>query len=60
MPNVVQEGVPPISVNADTGMTLQLLARATGGQRILEFGSLADYSGIWLARALPPGGRRGI
>ena len=26
-------------------------------RRILEFGSLAGYSGIWLARALPPGGR---
>ncbi len=26
-------------------------------QRILEIGTLAGYSTIWLARALPPGGR---
>ena len=57
MPAAVKEGVPPISVNADSGMTLNLLARAIGARKILEFGSLAGYSGIWLARALPAGGR---
>ena len=57
MPAAVKDGVPPISVNADSGMTLHLLARSIGAQKILEFGSLAGYSGIWLARALPPQGR---
>jgi predicted O-methyltransferase YrrM len=33
-----------------------LLAQAMGARRILEVGTLAGYSAIWLARALPPGG----
>jgi predicted O-methyltransferase YrrM len=36
---------------------LQLLAKINGARRILEIGTLAGYSTIWLARALPPGGR---
>jgi len=34
-----------------------LLARIRGAQTILEIGTLAGYSAIWLARALPAGGR---
>jgi predicted O-methyltransferase YrrM len=34
-----------------------LLARIQGAKNILEIGTLAGYSTIWLARALPPGGR---
>jgi predicted O-methyltransferase YrrM len=33
------------------------MVRAQGAQRILEIGTLAGYSTIWLARAVPPGGR---
>jgi 6-phosphogluconolactonase len=36
---------------------LQVLARAIDARRILEIGTLAGYSAIWLARALPAGGR---
>ena len=50
-------GLPPISVTAPQGKLLQLLARMIGARRILEVGTLAGYSTIWLARALPPGGR---
>ena len=50
-------GLPPISVSAPQGRFLQLLARQSGAQRILEVGTLGGYSGIWLARALPRGGR---
>ncbi|HEV3138079.1 MAG TPA: O-methyltransferase, partial [Pirellulales bacterium] len=32
-------------------------ARLQGARRILEIGTLGGYSTIWLARALPPGGR---
>src|SRR5271155_1695456 len=39
------------------GKLLHLLARLTGARRILEIGTLAGYSTIWLARALPAGGR---
>lgn len=39
------------------GKLLHLLARLTRATRILELGTLGAYSTIWLARALPPGGR---
>ncbi|MCZ7648290.1 MAG: O-methyltransferase [Planctomycetota bacterium] len=57
MPEAVAEGLPKISVNAEAGQALNFLARAVGAKKILEFGALAGYSGIWLARALPPGGK---
>ena len=50
-------GLPAISVSAPQGKFLHLLARISGARRILEIGTLAGYSTIWLARALPPGGR---
>jgi caffeoyl-CoA O-methyltransferase len=43
-------------VDAEVGVLLQVLARAAGARRILEIGTAIGYSGIWLARALPPGG----
>jgi predicted O-methyltransferase YrrM len=52
-----QAGLPPIAVSAAQGKWLHLLARAMGARRILEIGTLGGYSGIWLARALPRGGR---
>lgn len=45
------------SVSPAQGMLLHLLARACGARSILEIGTLGGYSTIWLARALPPGGR---
>jgi predicted O-methyltransferase YrrM len=36
---------------------LELLARIRGARSILELGTLAGYSTIWLARALPSDGR---
>ena len=34
-----------------------LLAKLAHASQILEIGTLGGYSSIWLARALPPGGR---
>lgn len=48
--------LPPISVSPPQGKLLSLLARALGARRILEVGTLAGYSAIWLARALPADG----
>lgn len=48
--------LPPIAVSAVQGKFLHLLARAIGARRVLEIGTLAGYSAIWLARALPPDG----
>ena len=50
-------GLPAISVSAPQGRLLYLLARQMGARRILEIGTLGGYSGIWLARALPAGGK---
>jgi predicted O-methyltransferase YrrM len=50
-------GLPAINVSPTHGKLLHLLARVRGARRILEIGTLAGYSTIWLARALPPDGR---
>ena len=55
--DATKAGLPAISVSAAQGKMLHLLARAIGARRILELGTLAGYSGTWLARALPPDGR---
>jgi len=50
-------GLPAINVAPNQGKLLQLLARLRGARSILEIGTLGGYSSIWLARALPAGGR---
>jgi predicted O-methyltransferase YrrM len=51
------EGLPGIEVSAELGALLGILARTVGARKILEIGTLGGYSGSWLARALPPGGK---
>ncbi|MEV0536047.1 O-methyltransferase [Kitasatospora sp. NPDC050463] len=50
-------GLPPHQVAPNQGKLLSLLARVHGARRVLEIGTLGGYSTIWLARALPEGGR---
>jgi caffeoyl-CoA O-methyltransferase len=50
-------GMPLINVAPNQGKLLHVLALAHGARSILEIGTLAGYSTIWLARALPAGGR---
>lgn len=50
-------GLPPYNVSPNQGKLLYLLARIQGARSILEIGTLGGYSTIWLARALPDGGR---
>jgi predicted O-methyltransferase YrrM len=50
-------GLPSIQVSAPQGKFMYLLARVHGAKRILEVGTLGGYSTIWLARALPAGGK---
>src|SRR5215472_366010 len=52
-----QAGLPQIQISPIQGKFLQLLAVACNAHKILEIGSLGGYSGIWLARSLPAGGR---
>ena len=49
--------LPAINVSTMQGKFLHLLARSHRARAILEIGTLAGYSTIWLARALPPDGR---
>lgn len=49
--------LPAINVSPAQGRLLHLLARSQGAQNVLEIGTLGGYSTIWLARALPAGGR---
>lgn len=53
----VTAGLPAIAVSPNQGKLLQILAQITGARSILEIGTLGGYSTIWLARALPVGGR---
>ncbi|MBV9843076.1 MAG: O-methyltransferase [Sphingomonadaceae bacterium] len=53
----VAAGLPPIEVSIAQGRMLQLYARMIGARRILEVGTLGGVSTIFLARALPEGGR---
>ena len=49
--------LPAINVSPAQGKLLHLMARIQGARNILEIGTLGGYSTIWLAKALPPGGR---
>ena len=50
-------GLPAIDVAPNQGKLLHLFAKMIFARRILEIGTLGGYSSIWLARALPAGGK---
>lgn len=52
-----EAGLPSIDVPALLGKFLELMVRISGARSVLEIGTLGGYSTIWLARALPAGGR---
>ncbi|MGH7178012.1 MAG: O-methyltransferase [Tepidisphaeraceae bacterium] len=52
-----EAGLPAINVSPAQGKLLHLLARIHGAKKILEIGTLAGYSTIWLARALLADGK---
>ncbi len=49
--------MPAIQVGPSEGQLLRLLLRLAGARRVVEIGTLAGYSAIHMARALPRGGR---
>jgi len=55
--SIEKADMPPISISASQGKLLQLFAKLTQATKVLELGTLAGYSTIWLARALPPQGK---
>lgn len=52
-----EAGMPAHDVSPVQGKLLHLVARMQGARQILEIGTLGGYSTIWLAKALPAGGR---
>ena len=50
-------GLPQINLEPNEARLLQLLVRLCGAERVVEVGTLAGYSGIWIARALPAHGK---
>lgn len=44
-------------ISPDVGRLFQMLCKAVGAKRVLEFGTLAGHSALWFARALPDDGR---
>jgi predicted O-methyltransferase YrrM len=50
-------GLPAIDVSPLQGKFLQVLVQMTQAKHVLEIGLLGGYSTIWMARALPKGGR---
>lgn len=48
--------IPQMSIRPFEGRLLQLLIYLSGAKKVIEIGSLAGYSGVWLARALPVDG----
>ncbi len=61
MARAVAAGLPDIAISAEVGRLLQLLTSMCNGGRgaavAIELGTLAGYSGIWIARGLASGGR---
>jgi caffeoyl-CoA O-methyltransferase len=49
-------GMPEIQVGPAEGRLLEVLLRLAGARRVVEIGTLAGYSALWMARALPEDG----
>ena len=52
-----RHGMPEIQLGPAEGRLLELLLRLAGARKVVEIGTLAGYSALWMARALPEGGR---
>ncbi len=50
-------GIPNIWIPPEEGSLIQILLRLTRAREVVEVGTLAGYSAIWMARALPEDGR---
>jgi caffeoyl-CoA O-methyltransferase len=50
------KGLPPIQVGMSEGKLLGLLLRLAGARKVVEFGTLAGYSALRMAQALPADG----
>jgi predicted O-methyltransferase YrrM len=55
--SALEAGMPPIEVSPNAGKLLKLLVQLSGSRRVLEIGTLAGFSTIWMAQGLPDDGR---
>ncbi len=55
--SALDAGMPPIEVTPNAGKLLKLLVQSSGSRRVLEIGTLAGFSTIWMAQGLPDDGR---
>lgn len=53
----VASGIPSIAIAVEQGSFLATLVRVSRAHDIVEVGTLAGYSALWMARGLPEGGR---
>ena len=54
---IPRRGLPAIAIKPEEGRFLQFLVNASGAHTVVEIGTLGGYSGLWLARGLPAGGK---
>jgi caffeoyl-CoA O-methyltransferase len=54
---IADSGIPDASISASQGSFLQLMVRLVRASHILELGTFAGYSTIWLARGLKDQGK---
>jgi len=52
-----REAMPAIQLAVSEGKLLSLLIRLVAARKVVEVGTLAGYSALRIARALPPGGK---
>jgi len=52
-----RHGLPLINLDPYEGRMLQVLVAMSGAKTVIEIGTLAGYSGIWIARGLPVDGK---
>lgn len=53
----LRAGIPPIWISPVQANFIRILLKICGAREVVEVGTLAGYSAIWMARALPEGGR---
>lgn len=52
-----REDLPAIFISPEEAKIIHVLLTSIRAHDVLEVGTLGGYSGVWIARALPPGGR---
>jgi caffeoyl-CoA O-methyltransferase len=55
--DILNKGLPAIMIGPEEAAFLRFLIVANGARKAVEIGTLGGYSGIWIARALPPDGK---